>query len=185
MIRLTHAEDEKNGLTHCFHTNTELGLLWEGSGCQKVSEVKGGTPRLSLGYTMTWSPSSPFGRQLVRCCLLSTPHLYPILTFFFFFLIWWHFKHHAWKNKQVEASEINCVVTGHFGQLHDGKLYRELFKGVFKAVGRVGVGKGALELKSNSSSTWGLRIVEWRTRIWCLLLKCLYEQSLCSDSESN
>lgn len=41
-----------------------------------------------------------------------------------------------------------CSVTGLFGQLHDGKLYRELFKGVFKALGRVGVGKGALELKA-------------------------------------
>lgn len=83
MIRLTHAENEKNGLTHASHTSTYIGLLWEGSDCHKVSEVKGETSRLSLCYIMTWSLSSPFGRQLVRCCLLSTQHFYPILTFFF------------------------------------------------------------------------------------------------------
>ena len=87
-----------------------LGSLWEGSDCHKVSEVKGETSRLSSGYIMTWSLSSPFGRQLVRCCLLSTEHLYPILTFFFFFLPWWDFKRRALKKNQVEATEINCLL---------------------------------------------------------------------------
>lgn len=93
-----------------------------------MSEVKGEPLRLSLGYIMTWSLSSPLGRQLLRCCLLSTQHLYPILTYF------------------VSLEDILSITKmklqkwtagsspGHLVQLHNAKLYRELFKGVLKAV---------------------------------------------------
>lgn len=59
--------------------SAEISLLSGGSDCHEVSEVKGDPfLGLSLGYIKTWSLSSPLGRQLGRCCLLSARDLYPV-----------------------------------------------------------------------------------------------------------
>lgn len=85
----------------------------------------------------------------VNTTFVSHPHIF----FFFFYLDDISSIMPKRKSKLKLQKLIVCSVAGHFRQLHDGKLYRGLFKSVFKALGRVGVGKGALELKSNSSST--------------------------------
>lgn len=78
-----------------------------------------------------------------------------------------------WRSRRNEIFHVLFLaVLCHFME--------EFCKGVLKELWRSG--EGALELESNWSSTWGLCIEEWCAWIWCLLLKCLYEQSLCSDS---